>query len=267
MEIIRHPRPLAAPKVALFDFDGTLSLIVAGWRETMIAYFIDELRDTPRGADESEDELLEAVIAFVDLLTGKPTIYQCMRIAKEIEARGKKPREAIDYKKEYSARIKPVVDARLETLRNGTKTPAEHMVRGSLDLLRLLRERGVVLYLASGSSVGFVKEECELLGITHFFQEKIYGALPDPEAFSKAKIIELIFKERKIAPAELIGFGDGHTETENVHAVGGFAVGVASDETGAGRVEPVKRRLLIDSGADIIIPDYRDAEQLVARLF
>ncbi len=267
MEIIRNAYPAAAPKAAIFDFDGTISLIVSGWREIMIEQFVAELRATPKGSEESPDELEKLVSAFVDRNTGRPTIYQSFSLIEEIRRRGGTVRDPVDYKKEHSLRMKPIVDERLNGLRSGRIPPSALMLPGSVEILKRFRDRDVILYLASGSSVGFVKEECELLGITDLFDGGIYGALPDPEAFSKAMVIERILDEQRISPDELIGFGDGHTETQNVRAVGGFVVGVASDETGFGGVDPTKRSLLIDCGSDVIIPDYRDYDRLMERFF
>ena len=61
---------------------------------------------------------------------------------------------------------------------------------------------------------------------------------------------------------ELLSFGDGVVETEEVRRVGGTAVAVASDlETGV--VNRPKRDRLIAAGADVVIPDYRGHEALL----
>jgi len=46
-------------------------------------------------------------------------------------------------------------------------------------------------------------------------------------------------------------------------------VAVASDEDqhGSGRMDPLKRAQLIDAGAHLVIPDYRDATALMEALF
>ena len=66
-----------------------------------------------------------------------------------------------------------------------------------------------------------------------------------------------------------ISFGDGYVEIQNTKEAGGLAVAVASDEArnGSGRVDEWKRQRLLGVGADIVIPDYRDAEALLARVF
>jgi len=47
--------------------------------------------------------------------------------------------------------------------------------------------------------------------------------------------------------------------------VGGLAVAVASDEAnnGSGKFDEWKRRRLLGVGADVVIPDYRDAALLL----
>ena len=46
---------------------------------------------------------------------------------------------------------------------------------------------------------------------------------------------------------------------------GGLAVAVASDEAhnGSGRIDEWKRQRLLGVGADVVIPDYQDAEALL----
>ncbi len=57
-------------------------------------------------------------------------------------------------------------------------------------------------------------------------------------------------------------------EIQNVKAVGGVAVAVASDEAGrSGKPDLWKRDRLIGAGADLVIPDYRDWAALVDYLW
>ena len=50
-------------------------------------------------------------------------------------------------------------------------------------------------------------------------------------------------------------------EIENTKQAGGLAVAVASDEAhnGSGQVDHWKRQRLLGVGADVVIPDFRDA--------
>ncbi|HRZ93278.1 MAG TPA: HAD family hydrolase, partial [Candidatus Paceibacterota bacterium] len=63
----------------------------------------------------------------------------------------------------------------------------------------------------------------------------------------------------------LLSFGDGYVEIQNTKEVGGLAVAVASDEArnGSGRMDEWKRQRLLGVGADLVIPDFRDAGPLL----
>ena len=136
---------------------------------------------------------------------------------------------------------------------------------GGRALLEQLSARGFSLYLASGTDEPFVKAEAELLDVTRYFGPRIYGARDDYQSFSKKMVIERILQENAIPGQRLLAFGDGYVEIENTKGAGGLAVAVASDEAhnGSGRVEPWKRQRLLSVGADVVIPDYRDAAALL----
>ncbi|MGD0091453.1 MAG: HAD family hydrolase [Planctomycetota bacterium] len=265
IEIIREVHP-AAPRCVLFDFDGTLSLVREGWQAVMIPMMVELLQES--GTQEPASALTALVRNFVAELTGKQTIYQMMRLAEEIRKRGGKPREPRAYKKLYHERLMARIQGRREALRNGQADPETMLVPGSLALLRELRERGVQMFLASGTDAEYVIEEARLLKLEPFFGRHIYGALDDPLSFSKQKVIERILKQNRVVGASLLGFGDGYVEIDNVKACGGIAVGVASDESGrSGRPDEWKRDRLIGAGADLIVPDFREAARLLAYLW
>ena len=78
-------------------------------------------------------------------------------------------------------------------------------------------------------------------------------------------IIDQIVAELGGSGEALIAFGDGYVEIENTKQAGGLAVAVASDEAnnGSGVVDKWKRERLLDVGADVVIPDYRDIDVLL----
>lgn len=266
IELLRDVRLTQPPKFALFDFDGTLSLIREGWMDVMLPLMVEEL--TATGTKESHDEILALCRAFVFELTGKQTIYQMMRLADEVRARGGVPEEPVVYKHWYHDRLMERIEARRDGLRRGT-APAESMlVPYSIELLQGLKDRGVALYLASGTDENYVREECDLLGLTPFFGPHVYGAQDDVRAFSKQMVIERILRDNAVEGDLLIGFGDGYVEIDNIKAAGGTAIGVASDESGrSGKCEEWKRERLIGVGADVIIPDFRDHKALFEQLW
>ena len=101
------------------------------------------------------------------------------------------------------------------------------------------------------------------MGLTDYFGRHIYGALDDYQNFSKKMVIERLLQDNKLRGEELLGFGDGFVEIEEVRRAGGVAVAVASDEANRRGVHAWKRDRLIRAGADIVIGDYRGQEQLV----
>jgi beta-phosphoglucomutase-like phosphatase (HAD superfamily) len=158
------------------------------------------------------------------------------------------------------------IRSRLHALESGTAQAVDWTVPGSSALLEEFRQRGLTLYLASGTDLKYVRHEAALLGLSPYFGEHVYGALDDYWNFSKKLVIESILATNKLRGAELLGFGDGFVEIEEIKRVGGVAVGVASDEINRMGVNAWKRNRLISAGADLIIPDYRQAEQLVSWL-
>jgi phosphoglycolate phosphatase len=249
---------------ALFDFDGTVSLIRQGWQEVMIPMMVEVLLQTPD--HESVNELYPVVREFVELLTGKQTIYQMIRLAEEVTKRGGVPLDPLEYKKQYLELINMHIADRIAGLKAGRIIPEQMMVPGVATMLEALRERGVILYLASGTDEVYVKEEAAALDITGYFCG-IYGARDDYKSFSKKIVIDRILAENQLSGPDLVSFGDGYVEIENTVAAGGIAVGVASDEVSRQGIDAWKRQRLISAGADIIIPDFRPWRELVAYLF
>lgn len=263
-ELIVRPDFAPRPAIAhvLFDFDGTLSLVRQGWPDVMVPMFA-EMMPPLDGEPEAERRRL----AFEDImrLNGKQTIYQMIQLADRVRERGGTPREPLWYKHEYLRRLDERINARIDGLRDGSIPPRDLLVHGSLELLDELQRRGLALYLASGTDEPFVKREAELLGLTPYFGPHIHGAQDDYKSFSKKLVIDRILQENQVEGARLLAFGDGYVEIENTKEVGGLAVAVASDEAhnGSGRMDPWKRERLAAVGADLIIPDYRDALALL----
>ena len=262
IEIIREIPNTGKYEHALFDFDGTLSLIREGWQSVMADLMLEVLSCTPKAEDI--DNLKPFIDDLILKTTGKQTIYQMMDLENEIIKRGGKALSAADYKAEYIRRLMIKIDHRRENLRSGAISQEEMLVKGSIKLLEALKSKGIKLYLASGTDEKFVKEESHLVGVDKYFDGHIYGALDDHKKFSKAMVIEKILSENNIDGKALLGFGDGFVEIDNTKSAGGTAIGIAIDEKLAnGTIDPIKRKRLLGVGADIIIPDYSHADILI----
>ncbi|MDA1012912.1 MAG: HAD hydrolase-like protein [Planctomycetota bacterium] len=266
IEVMGDFQALRPPRHALFDFDGTLSLIREGWPDVMIPMMVEVLREADCNA--SIDELHALTSRFVMELNGKQTIYQMIRLAEEVTARGGTPLDPMDYKREYHDRLMQRIDGRREALRSGSAPVEDMLVPGAFEILEHLQSRNVQLYLASGTDEAYVREEVSLLQLDRFFGDRVHGAVDDYREFSKARVIERILDQHAVSGDELLGFGDGYVEIQNVRSVGGTAVAVASDESHrSGQPDPWKRERLIGAGANLVIPDFSESKRLVEFLF
>lgn len=263
IEIVSRGVRADRTRVALFDFDGTLSLIRAGWVDVMVPMMVEFLLETKSG--EPEAELKAIVEDFVGRLTGKQTMYQMIELAEQVAKRGGKPLEPLVYKRIYLDRLMERIKHRIEELRDGCP-PEKYLVPGSRALLEALTERGYKMYLASGTDEIYMQEEAKLLDVDRYFAG-VHGALDDYKSFSKAILIQRIISSAEFAGHEFLGFGDGYVEIQNVKQVGGVAVGVATDEPECRKVDEWKRKRLIDVGADFIIPNYLELDALFEVLF
>jgi phosphoglycolate phosphatase-like HAD superfamily hydrolase len=171
IEVIRDNFPRGRARVALFDFDGTLSLIREGWPEIMIPMMVEHLARAPHA--EPLDVLREKVEEFVMRLNGKQTIYQMIQLADEIRSRGGVPKDPLEYKHDYHERLLRRIAGRTSGLRAGTIDPETLTVPGSEALLEHLEARGLVLFLASGTDVVYVRDELSALRLDRFFVPRV----------------------------------------------------------------------------------------------
>jgi len=265
IEII-HPAHGRRFRFVFFDFDGTLSLVREGWPNVMIPMMIDVLAPVAAGLPR---ERLEAMLRDdVEASTGRPTIDQMIRLAGRVAEFGGTSRDPREYKAEYNRRLLAHIARRREALAAGTVRPDEMLLAGAREMLDALAGRGLVLCCASGTDEPYVREEARLLDVARYFGPHVYGVRDDYEASSKAAIVERILGAARMAGEELLVFGDGFVEIEIARQAGGYAVGVASEEAaGGGSVNAWKRARLLAAGADMIIPDFAEHEELVRVLF
>jgi phosphoglycolate phosphatase-like HAD superfamily hydrolase len=271
-------------KHALFDFDGTISMLRDGWQDVMVPMMVDELMETPlekknianleaQGLSRADaiqqvkKGVEEIVIDYVELLTGKETIFQMMQFADELEKRGTKPLTPLEYKKEYYRRLDPIVDVRKARLSRGEMTQEQTRVPLSINFLLELQKLDVKLYLASGTDEEYVKKEAATIGSAHLFTGGIWGARDDYKSFNKAKAIKMIIEKNNLKPNEILVTGDGIVEIENAREFGCIAIGVYTDEGNQYNMNKRKRERLINAGSHIIMPDFKHYHELISYLY
>ena len=214
--------------------------------------------------DQTSIEFLEREML---LLSGKPSIHQMRRLAEIIFERTGKTIDPDAMLQLFLTRLIALSAERQERITSGRDRPDNWTVLGSRAVLENLRRRSVTLLLASGTELDFVKRECEILGLTEFFGSRIHGPTDRLPNFSKRAVIEDFLKEIDIPGEALLGFGDGYAETVEIKRAGGTMIGVASAEVGVPGINAMKRTMLIELGADVIVPDYDQGEELIERLF
>jgi phosphoglycolate phosphatase-like HAD superfamily hydrolase len=252
-------------RVCIFDFDGTISLIRSGWVDVMVPMMVEILADLKTG--ESEAQLRAVVEEFVWRLTGKQTMYQMVALAEEVAQRGGTPLDPLEYKRRYLDLLHTHIRHRLDELRAGRVSPEKYLVPGARVFLEAVGERGMRMYLASGTDQVYMREEAELLDVARYFSGGVYGALDDYKSFSKRILIQQLIARAECRGPEFLVFGDGYVEIENVKEVNGVAVGVATAEPECRAVDPWKRQRLASAGADFIVPNFLCHDELYQVLF
>ncbi len=269
VEILNSAVSLGHVRHALFDFDGTISTIRQGWEGIMRPLMVEMICEGAEVSAERRAAIEAEVAEYVDRSTGILTIRQMEWLEEAVRRHGlaRRPRTAREYKAIYNERLLHPVRERLGRLARGEIGPDDLMIAGARRFLEALAERGVTLYLASGSDHIYVVEEAGALGIAPLFAGGIYGALDETEAHDKARIIQRILDEHGLRGAELLVVGDGPVEMHEAKARGALALGVASDEVRRHGWNERKRQRLIKAGADLLIPDFIQADKLIRLLF
>jgi len=239
----------------MFDFDGTLALVRAGWMPIMLDMMMETLG--PLGNDNAA--LRAEAEAYVARLTGRDTVHQMRAFADHVRSLGGSDTPGEVYRDEFFRRLAGRVSKRLKAVEQGTAPEESLLVPGVRIFLEALRERGLQIYLASGTAHADIVRECRLLKVEGYF-DGIYGSAP--ENFSKSELLAHIV-ESGIAPDEILTFGDGRVEIEVTAAAGGVSVGMATDEPHCLVVDRKKRAWLIEAGADYIAPNFLDLEGML----
>ena len=163
----------------------------------------------------------------------------------------------------YLDRLWVRIRGRVEELKRAARRRSSTWFPGARALLESLKARGLKMYLASGTDEIYMKEEARLLDVARYFDGGVYGALDDYKSFSKKILIQRILSTTDVAGDEILGFGDGYVEIEEVKQVGGVTVGVATTEPECRVVDDWKRQRLIGVGADYIVPNFLCHDELV----
>jgi len=273
IELCCESIPFGRIKHAVFDNDGTISTLRQGWEEIMAPVMVKAiLGDKYETADETlYHKVRNRVADYIDKSTGIQTIIQMEALVEMVKEFGiVRADEILDkfgYKEIYNDALMELVNKRIEKFKRGELDINDYTMKGALEFVKALREKGIKLYLASGTDRQDVIAESEALGYSGLFDGGVYGAVGDVAKYSKKMVIEKIMAENNLQGPELAVFGDGPVEIRECRKRDGIAVGLASDEIRRHGLSTEKRTRLVKAGAHIIVPDFSQHERLIKLLF
>jgi phosphoglycolate phosphatase-like HAD superfamily hydrolase len=273
IELCWESIPQARIKHAVFDHDGTVSTLRQGWEQVMAPVMVRAiLGDKYKTADETlYHQVRNRVLDYIDKSTGIQTIVQMEALVDMVREFGLVPadkiRDKFGYKEIYNDALMELVNKRIEKYKRGELDIYDYTIKGALEYLKDLREKGIKLYLASGTDREDVVAESKALGYAELFDGGIYGSVGDVAKYSKKMVIEKIMTENNLQGPELAVLGDGPVEIRECRKREGIAIGIATDEIRRHGLNLEKRARLVKAGAHIIVPDFSQRDQLMRLLF
>lgn len=251
----------------IFDFDGTISTLRAGWEEIMIPFMEESIAGNYKLSDEETKRLREEVITYVDRSTGIQTVFQMQWLARTVKEYGWNPvvLDEWSYKAEYNRRLMESVEQRLQKLESGELIADDYLIKGSLQLLEALSSADVSMYIASGTDHPDVVREAKALGVHDYFTE-IHGAPLREAECPKEKIITDLLGSGLASASQMAVIGDGKVEISLAKENGALAFGLASNEEKREGVNPIKVARLTSAGADWIAGDFLNIEEWLNKL-
>ena len=273
IELCWESMPQARIKHAIFDHDGTVSTLRQGWEQVMAPVMIRAiLGDKYKTADETlYHQVRNRVLDYIDQSTGIQTIVQMEALVEMVKEFGLVPgdeiRDKFGYKEIYNDALMELVNKRIEKFKRGELDINDYTIKGAVQFLEALRNKGIKLYLASGTDCDDVVTESKALGYSELFDGGIYGSVGDIAKYSKKMVIEKIMTENNLQGPELVVLGDGPVEIRECRKRDGIAIGIATDEIRRHGLNLEKRTRLVKAGAHIIVPDFSQQDKLVKLLF
>jgi phosphoglycolate phosphatase-like HAD superfamily hydrolase len=258
---------------AIFDHDGTISVLRQGWEDVMHPMMVQAiLGERFLDADETLFARVDQRVRdYIDQTTGVQTLVQMQGLVDLVREFGVVAAERIldahGYKAVYNEALLTTVRERLEQLAQGELDASDLTVKGAVPALEFLFGRGVKLYLASGTDQEDVVREARALGYARLFEGRIYGAVGDARVEAKRVVLDRILEDVGSRNVQrLVTFGDGPVEMRETRKRGATAVGIADDEVRRYGLSLAKRRRLIRAGAQLVAADWTQFERLFALL-
>lgn len=255
MIVLEHPKKQRI-KVAVFDFDGTLSTLRCGWESVMEPLMLECICE---GTPDEESRGL--VKEYISSSTGIQTILQMKALCEMVRERGRTPLSPWEYKAEYNRRLMKNVTKRREDALSGNGE--KYLIKGCQKFLERLKSNNVRIFAASGTDDADVKLEAKALGLFDYFDE-IAGAMPMSEDCSKEATLRRLMEES--GNDGLLVVGDGPVEIRLGRSVGASTLGIVGREAELCGYDPVKVKRLTDAGAHVLCDCFQNADEIFSEI-
>lgn len=251
---------------AIFDFDGTISLIRDGWESVMEHCLVSWVSNNAC-SNEKLAEIKKDAKLLIDVTTGMNTIFQmdeAIELIRKHDCVAEKDiKTPEDYKYEYLSMLENKIRHRKDEIKRSGATN-KYIVPGAVDFLKHLKALGIYMVVLSGTDEKDVKAELELLGLNSYFN-KVFGA---EKRRDKRDVLDRLFERQDIIPNSSLIVGDGPIEISlgSEHGCKTLGVCMPSDKS---QVEMCKRKrlLLTNSGADLLVRDFSDLNYILRHIF
>lgn len=251
---------------AVFDNDGTISVLREGWEEIMEVCMIDAITGGTQVSSEELEQIRSTCRRFITKTTGIQTINQMTMLVDIVRNYGLVEPEDVktpaQYKAIYNEALLNHIDGRKQMVAQGLLSPEDATVAGSIKLLKTLADAGVKVYLASGTDMDDVRKEASLLGYADLFTGGIYGSVGDVRNDPKRQVLCKILAEEKVDMSKMVIFGDGPVEMRVARDNGALAFGVLSNEVRRYGRNEAKHERLLHAGADIMVGDFLEYQKI-----
>ncbi len=148
--------------------------------------------------EDADTSLLERITrevrVFIDRTTGIQTLVQMKGLVDLLGQAGfVRTSDILDehaYKAIFNQELLQMVSRRTKKLAQGELDCADLKIKNATLFLRELYQRGIKLYLASGTDEADVSAEAEAMGYADQFEGRIFGAVGDANVEAKKIVLD-----------------------------------------------------------------------------
>ena len=220
----------------------------------MVPVMIEAICGQTPATAEIELEVRE----YVEQSTGILTILQMEWLVEAVRQHGLAgpPLTAAAYKARYLERLMVGVRERIQQVETGACQADDRMLRGARDFLAGLQERGVQLYLISGTDHADVQREAGVLGLADTLPGASTARWMNARPIRRSASSSASWMSITCLAMSCWWWGMGRSKSSAAHGRGAIALGVASDEVARAGWNEHKVARLRKAGADLLIPDF-----------